>query len=283
MPLRPLPVLAHSITKLGTDAVDAVIVCGSHGGVYSGYLAAKSAVRAVILNDAGVGKDAAGIGALAYLEELDIAAACAAHSSCRIGDAHDMMARGIVSHANALATAVGVREGQSCAAAAAHLTLATYRRVNAPPAVEARNILRLENSHRALVLIDSASLVQPEDVNQIVVTGSHGGLINGQSHMALQVEAFLAVFNDAGVGIDGCGRTRLPALDARKMAAITVAHTSARIGDALSTYREGIISATNNTALELGAKVGSSAADFLQAVASVPAFTPTPTFAKWRY
>lgn len=282
MPPCPLPVLAHSITKLGTDAADAVIVCGSHGGVYSGYLAAKSAARAVVLNDAGVGKDAAGIGALPYLEALDIAAACAAHSSCRIGDAHDMMARGIISHANALATAVGVSVGQSCAEAARRLALATYRHVNAPPAVEARNVLKLEHSCRGLVLIDSASLVQPDDVDQIVITGSHGGLINGQSHMALQVEAFLAVFNDAGVGIDGCGRTRLPVLEERNIAAITVAHTSARIGDALSSYSEGIISAANNTALGLGAKVGTPAVSFLQAAASIPPM-PTSTPAKLLY
>ena len=279
MPLNPPLVLAHSITKLGTDAADAVIVCGSHGGVYSGYLAAKSAVRAVVLNDAGVGKDAAGIGALAYLEALGIAAACADHNSCRIGDALDMITRGTISHANALATALDVRAGQSCAEAAKHMALAPRRRVNAPLAVEARNFLTLENSSRGLVLVDSASLVQPEDAGQIVVTGSHGGLINGQPHMALQVEAFIAVFNDAGVGIDGSGRTRLPVLDERGIAAITVAHTSARIGDSLSSYSEGIISAANNTALKLGAEVGTSAATFLEAAAFIPRPTPTSAFA----
>ena len=60
----------------------------------------------------------------------------------------------------------------------------------------------------------------------------------------------------------GCGREGeslcsacLPALDARGIAAITVAHTSARIGDALSSYQDGIVSAANAAALHLGACV----------------------------
>lgn len=273
MPSHPSTVLAHSVTKLGNNAADAIVVCGSHGGVYSGYLVAKSEVRAVVLNDAGVGKDAAGIGALSYLECLGIPAACAAHISCRIGDAQDMMARGVISHANGLAAALGVIVGQNCSDAVKALASARARRVNAPPAVEARHVLRLANSSRRMVLIDSASLVEPEDIGQIVVTGSHGGLINGQPHMALQVEAFVAVFNDAGVGMDGCGCTRLPVLDGRGIAAVTVAHTSARIGDALSSYHEGIISATNKAALELGAKVGSPAAAFLEAAAYSRSFS----------
>lgn len=75
MPAPDAIILAHSVTKLGADAGGAVVVSGSHGGVYPGYLAAKAAVRAVILNNAGIGKDEPGIGALHYLDALGIAAA----------------------------------------------------------------------------------------------------------------------------------------------------------------------------------------------------------------
>ena len=267
MTIRPLPVLAHSITKLGADAVGAVVVCGSHGGVYPGYLAALGHVRAVVLNDAGVGKDAAGIGSLAYLEALGIAAACVAHSSCRIGDARDMLARGTISHANAQAAALGVRVGQACADASELLAAAVPRRVNAPATLENRRVLAPPGARRRLVLVDSASLVRPEDAEQVVVTGSHGGLIGGEARLALQVDALVGVFNDAGVGPDACGRARLPALDTRGIAAITVAHTSARIGDALSSYHDGVISDANEAALRLGARIGISAQIFLDAAA----------------
>lgn len=74
--------------------------------------------------------------------------------------------------------------------------------------------------------------------------------------MALQVDGFAAVYNDAGGGADGAGLTRLPALDARGIAALTVSSASARIGEARSTFNHGIVSAVNDTARQLGARAG---------------------------
>ena len=96
---------ADTITKLPPEAAGAVVVSGSHGGRYPGYLAAKVGVRAVILNDAGIGLDEAGIGSLAYLAAIGTAAATVSHLSCLIGDTDDMLARGRISRANATAIA----------------------------------------------------------------------------------------------------------------------------------------------------------------------------------
>src|SRR5215213_4234690 len=68
-------VVADTITKLPAEAAGAVVVSGSHGGLYPGTLAAKARVRAVILNDAGIGRDDAGIASLHLLERFGIAAA----------------------------------------------------------------------------------------------------------------------------------------------------------------------------------------------------------------
>lgn len=65
-------VVAESVTQLGPDARGAVLVAGSHAGVIAACYAARAGVRAVVLNDAGVGKDDAGIAGLAYLEALGI-------------------------------------------------------------------------------------------------------------------------------------------------------------------------------------------------------------------
>ena len=78
-------VVANSVTKLGPETRDAVLIGGSHGGVYAGYLAAKEGARAVILNNAGVGKDEAGIGSLAWLDKLGIPAATVDHRSAEGG------------------------------------------------------------------------------------------------------------------------------------------------------------------------------------------------------
>src|SRR5215210_5970371 len=119
---------ADTITKLPPDAAGQVVVSGSHGGRYPGYLAARAGLRAVILNDAGVGKDEAGIGSLAYLAGLGVAAAVVSHASCRIGDTQDMIARGRVSRSNDAARKVGVSPGMACLEAAVLLTSAPHIR-----------------------------------------------------------------------------------------------------------------------------------------------------------
>ncbi len=73
---------------------------------------------------------------------------------------------------------------------------------------------------------------------------------------ALQAAPLLAVFNDAGVGKDSAGIAALPLLQARGVAACTVAHTSARIGEARSTLEDGIVSHLNESAALLGLAVG---------------------------
>lgn len=260
--VAPGIVAADTITKLPPEADGLVVVSGSHGGRYPGYLAAKAGLRAVILNNAGVGKDAAGIGSLPYLDTLGLAAAVLSHTSCRIGDTADMLARGRVSHANAAAREAGVAPGMACLEAAVLLTGAPHRRAEAPEVGEGRSEIA-DAGERRIVLIDSAAMVRPEDAGQIVVTGSHGGLVGGDPAMALRTDAFAAAFNDAGIGIDEAGIGRLPALDRRGIAAFTVAAASARIGDARSSFEGGVVSRINDTAARLGAEAGMRARDLL--------------------
>ncbi|MEQ9575068.1 MAG: hypothetical protein RLN77_05755, partial [Rhodospirillales bacterium] len=91
---------------------------------------------------------------------------------------------------------------------------------------------------------------------------SHGGLVGGDPARALKTNAAVAVFNDAGGGIDGAGLTRLPALDARAIPAVTVGHASARIGDAASAWGAGVITHANAAAQALGAKPGDRLQDW---------------------
>jgi hypothetical protein len=249
-------VLADTATKLGAAARGAVIVTGSHGGRYAAYLTLKAHPRAVMHNDAGVGKDEAGIAVIAVAQALGVAAATASHASCRIGDAADMMARGVTSHANALARALGVAPGIACREAG--LRLIAARPSNRDPDATGENRRTLDQTRwrRRIVLVDSASLISPDDTGQIVVTASHGALVGGNPQMALQVDAFAAVFSDAGVGMDSAGISRLPALDGGGIAGLTVSAASACIGDAASVYEEGIISHVNDTARRLGARAG---------------------------
>jgi hypothetical protein len=261
--------VADTITKLPDGAAGGVVVSGSHGGRYPGYMAAAGGVRAVILCDAGIGRDEAGIGSLPYLEGLGIAAAAVSHLSCRIGDTGDMLARGTISRANAIAAGLGVAPGETTLDAAVKWRAAPLVVVSPDPLGEARGLVD-QPGNRQIMLLDSAALVGPEDIGQIVVTGSHGGLVGGNPAMALRVDGFAAVYNDAGIGIENAGIARLPALDARGIAAFTVSAASARIGEARSSFEDGIISAVNRTAGAMGANVGAPAREVLLDWAALP-------------
>ena len=75
-----------------------------------------------------------------------------------------------------------------------------------------------------------------------------------------------ALYNDAGIGKDAAGISRLPALDARGIAAATVSAASERIGDARSSYEDGIISRVNTRAAALGLRDGMAARAFVAAL-----------------
>src|SRR5262249_50374853 len=159
-----------------------------------------------------------------------MAAATVGHDTARIGDGADMLASGVITHANALAASLGVTAGQSCRDAAARLQQARQRQGAPPEALEAAFLLVPEPP--PVWALDSASLVLPEHKAAIVVTGSHGGLLGGKPDTALKYDVLGALYNDAGIGKNEAGVSRLPALAARGVAAATVAAASARIGDA---------------------------------------------------
>ena len=96
----------------------------------------------------------------------------------------------------------------------------------------------------------------------IAVSGSHGGL--SAARFALEARPFLVVFNDAGIGKDGAGIAALAWLVPHGIAAVAVAHHSARIGEALSTWTDGVISSVNAVAAGLGARAGMGLREWLQ-------------------
>jgi uncharacterized protein YunC (DUF1805 family) len=204
-------------------------------------------VRSVVLNDAGIGKDEAGVAGLPYLESIGMAAATVDHASARIGDGADMLARGVISRANRFASNLGVKPGVSCRGAALRLSSAAPPHGAPSPYQEGRYDLQ-----RGVRGLDSIGMLQPEDAGRILVIGSHGALHGGRPESALGVDAALAIFNDAGGG----ATSRLPALDARNIPAATIDCMSARIGDARSMWESGVLSHVNRKGASLGIAPG---------------------------
>ena len=105
-------VIMDSITKVTPEDAGGLVVSASHGGASSGEFALEVPLKAAFFNDAGVGKEDAGIAALAMLQASGVAGGTVSHTSARIGDAQDMWDHGLVSHVNERARALGVLPGQ---------------------------------------------------------------------------------------------------------------------------------------------------------------------------
>jgi hypothetical protein len=260
------PIVLDSVTKLGSDARGRVAYCASHAGLYAVYLAAKAQVSAVILSDAGVGIDQAGIAGLDLLDSCGIPGATTGHRTSRIGDGADGLQRGRLTYVNRGAERLGLEPDMPCTVALFLLCKKiSWSGSKQPTLSESRTQLEVGSDPRIRVYaIDSNALVQAEDRGMIVVTGSHGGILGGKPASAIKVDVYAAVYNDADRGIDDAGVSRLPALDTRGIAAACVSAWTARIGDGMSTYRDGIISAINETAKLRGARIGTRAKQFVE-------------------
>jgi hypothetical protein len=223
-------------------------------------------VHALVLNDAGLGLDRAGIAGLAWLEAIGMAAAAVDCMSARIGDGADMLARGVISHANVFAALCGVAAGQSCREGAERMRQAAPPRCAPPPYREGR--WQVAEGPPEIWALDSVGKLEPADAGRILVIGSHGALHGGRRASALPVDAAAAVFNDAGMGADRIGISRLPALGERGIAAVAVDCMSARIGDGRSAWETGIVRHVNAPAAAAGATRGISVRQFAERVSA---------------
>jgi hypothetical protein len=257
--MRVPVVVVPSVTKLPPETDGAVVVGGSHAAIYAAYLSVKAGARAAIQHDAGIGRDEAGVGGLAWAERHGMAMAAVATASARIGDGADMLRRGVISRVNARAQACGVEPGQSVADAVELLKTAQWPHAKAEELAEGRMLVD------GIVCADSISLGDARDTGRVIASGSHGGVPAGETARIFQPR--LALFNDAGFGADRAGAAGLPILDNAGIAGATVAAQSARIGDGRSTLTQGILSAVNETAYRLGARIGESALALARAVA----------------
>jgi hypothetical protein len=249
--------LSDSVTALDARHAGHVLVSGSHGGLIAAHYVAQAKVRAAVFNDAGGGKDDAGIAGLAALDRLGIPAAAVRHLSARIGDAADTLVNGIVGACNAAAAALGVAVDMPCTAAVQHLGSAAWHTGELPVRSQARQCVVPPDVRRAAIwLLDSLGLIVPGDAGAVLVIGSHGGLHGGDPASALAVDARAAIFHDAGRGKDDAGVSRLPVLAQRGIAAAAVHFGSARIGDATSLWETGVLSAVNAVAAQRGIGTG---------------------------
>lgn len=245
-----------------------VIVTGSHGGRSAGEYAARIAPLAAVANDAGVGKNSAGVAGMKALDAQGIAGLTVSHTTARIGEGPDAWYEGEISFVNDTAMRAGLRKG-----VALRVALEAFLRglppVNAlstepQPEVpwEGASMMRkvlIEKGGLRVVAMDSMSLVEPEDRGQVVIAAGNGGLESGA--LAQRFACALVAFNDAGIGKQRAGIAGLIALDVPGIPGIGVSHLTAQISDGLDTWDNGVVSFANQRALASGIQVGERVKD----------------------
>lgn len=130
----------------------------------------------------------------------------------------------------------------------------------------------LKAAGRSVVIMDSITMTTSDDREKAVVSGSHGGVSSGE--FALQHPGAIVMFNDAGRGKEDAGMEALKMLEEAGVAAATIAHTSARIGDSRDHWDSGVISAVNLQARELRFKKGQTVTGALTQWVSTGRATP---------
>ncbi len=117
---------------------------------------------------------------------------------------------------------------------------------------------------KPLRVVDSITQLGVGDAGCVAVSGSHGGI--SSARFALAARPLLSIFNDAGGGREDAGYAGLDLLQSNGLAACTVGHHSARIGDAQSTLNDGIISRANPLAALIGITAGQRCSDAVAAI-----------------
>lgn len=233
-----------------------VVVNASYCGVLPARFVAEHAPRGAIGVDCGIGPEGAGIAGLWYLEALGIGAATADVATVRLGDGVDMHANARISRLNAVAEACGVRAGMPVAEAARLLL-----EVDPAPAAAA-DVTRRRIVHTAaggdVVCTDSIAFGLEQDRGRnVLCTAGHTGRSAVPYLRRVAPKGF--VCSDGGGGRDGSGMAGLWVVEADGLAGATVDARTARMGDGVSTWEDGVISARNALAARAGVEVGMTA------------------------
>ncbi len=233
-----------------------VMVTASYIGVLPARLAMEHAPRAVFGFDGGVGPEGAGMAGLWYFEALNVPAAAIDVMSIILGDGVDAYENGVVSFVNRPARDCGVEVGMAVRAAA---RLMLDRDPGAPSAYQVTNRTSVEQGPdgREVIVTDSIVFGTEADKRNVLVTAGHTGR-SGARHIET-VGPFGFICSDGGRGRNDSGMAGLSIVNASGIAGATVDARLARLGDGMSTYRDGIISAANDLALACGVRIGMTA------------------------
>lgn len=256
--------VGNSLTSFESDddLADAVVLGASFAGAPTGILPVRQGARGWIAHEAGPGKDEAGIAGLPLADRYGVPAAAIATREARLSDG-DSLLTGRVSRANETARSLGVRPGQTGEdAAMLMLNAPTGSRHDVQGVIDESVHTVFESPRGKIYAVWSSSRISGDLSDDVLVVASHGAKI--MALYVLRTSPRGVICNDAGFGLDDSGVEGLDELQEHGIAAATVSTDSARIGDALSTYEDGVVSAVNAIATAKGVFIGQAAREAAQ-------------------
>ena len=252
-------ILLDSLGDLKPDNFSPILVCASHCGG-NGDLARhvrNCHVKAVFLNNAGVGKNQTGIRELANYDAEGVLACAVDNYSAEIGISQDTYDNGIISHLNPRAEFVGIQIGDSVQQAIAKITahkspfqqnensdVSDQKEKNVKGGLKKQSQTKVDGIK--VTIADSITFLNENNAGDIVVCGSHGGMSAGKYAKKHQIKAVF--FNDAGIGKNNAGIKSLDYLNESGILACTVDCMSAEIFNGQDALENGIITVCNQLA-----------------------------------
>lgn len=234
-----------------------VVVVGSYCGLRVLAPIFTDGVKAVIATDGGIGKDEAGISGLKHGETIGVPVAAIAAMSAETSNGRSTLL-GEISRANAQARALGVELGMPAYEAAALLAKAPVGRpIPTERGGEAGPVVVEETPRGRIWASPGTTSITEQIPKDIVCSGANSSRV--MSDGVLRMAAKGAIASDAGIAMNNTAVEGVTLLTEHGIPAASVSTMTARLGEGLSTWNDGIISVANEVAAELGVKVGMTA------------------------
>jgi hypothetical protein len=235
-----------------------VIVVGSYCGTRILAPMFTRGVKAVIATDAGIGKDNAGISGLLHGETIGVPVATIAAMSAETSNGRETLLLGEISRANAQARALGVAVGMNGYEAAAKLAKAAPgKSIPTPVGAEEAPVV-VETTPQGRIWASSGTTAIKEKIpNDVVCSGANSSRVSSDGVLRMGAKGSIA--NDAGIARNNTAVEALGMLAEKGVPSAAVGTMSARLGEGLSTWNDGIISVVNQIAAARGVKVGMTA------------------------
>ncbi len=234
-----------------------VIVVGSYCGTRILAPMFTRGVKAVIATDAGIGKDEAGISGLKHGERVGVPVAVIAAMSAETSNSRSTLL-GEISRATAQARALGVTPGMVAYEAAVRLpNAAAGLAIPTPLGAEEAPVVVEETPRGRVWAAPGTTAIKDKVPNDVICSGANSSRVFSDG--VIRMAAKGAIANDAGIAKNNTAVEGVKLLGERGIPAAAVATMSARLGEGLSTWNDGVISVVNPLAGQRGVKVGITA------------------------